>query len=186
VAHPVPTTEPESLTAGDTLTFKVSEADYPASDGWTLEYVLQNGTAIQSFSSTASGDDHLVTVAATATAGWAPGDYTWTARATKAAEKYSIRRGRITVTADLTSAADQRSHAEKVLDALEAMLEGKATKDQQGYSIAGRSISRMTPTEIREWRDDYSKKVAAQRRKEARERGETKPSTFVRTRFHRP
>jgi hypothetical protein len=42
-----------------------------------------------------------------------------------------------------------------VLDALEAVIEGKATSDQLSYSIAGRSISKMSPAEILQWRDLY-------------------------------
>lgn len=183
VAAATPTTEPIALVAGDTLKFQISLADYPASDGWTLEYSIQNAANIETFSSSASGDDHLVTVAASATATWTPGTYRLSARAVKGAEKYTLRKGSIEVTADLSAAVDQRSHAEIVLDAIEAMLEGKATKDQQSYSIAGRSITRLTPEELLTWRDTYRKEVKRQRRQEARERGEPATGNFVRTRF---
>ena len=62
--------------------------------------------------------------------------------------------------------SDPRTHARKVLDALEALIEGKASKDQQSYSIAGRSISRLSPGELLEWRDRYRVEVAAEARAE--------------------
>jgi hypothetical protein len=183
VAAAIPTTEPPALVAGDTLKFQISLADYSASDGWTLEYSLQNAASIETFNSSASGDDHLVTVAASATANWPPGAYRFAARAVNGSEKYTVRQGSIEITANLDAAADQRSHAETVLDAIEAMLEGKATKDQQSYSIAGRSITRLTPEELLSWRDTYRKEVQRQRRQEARDRGEPATGNFVRTRF---
>ena len=50
-------------------------ADYPASK-WTLTYYLRkDGAAATSFSATADGDTHLVTIAAATTAGYAAGVY---------------------------------------------------------------------------------------------------------------
>ena len=66
----IPTSEPESLVAGDTVTWQKTLSDYPASDGWVLSYRLINAAGNIDITSSASGDDHLVSVAATATAGW--------------------------------------------------------------------------------------------------------------------
>lgn len=50
---------------------------------------------------------------------------------------------------------DGRSHVKQVLDALENMILGKASRDQSSYSIAGRSLSRLSPSELLRWRDLY-------------------------------
>ncbi len=54
---------------------KKNISDYPASE-WTLTYYLRkDGATATSFSATADGDTHLVTVAAATTAGYAAGVY---------------------------------------------------------------------------------------------------------------
>ena len=49
----------------------------------------------------------------------------------------------------------EKSHVQKTLEALEALIEGKATKDQQSYSINGRTITKMPITDLLKWRDKY-------------------------------
>ena len=70
----IPSTEPSEIVAGDTLKFKKSLSDYPATI-WTLTYyLLKSGTQI-TFSGTADCTDHLINVANTTTAGWTAGIY---------------------------------------------------------------------------------------------------------------
>jgi hypothetical protein len=45
------------------------------------------------------------------------------------------------------------------------MIEGKASLDQQSYSVGGRSITRLTPAELVDWRKEYQREVNIQRRK---------------------
>ena len=80
------------ITAGDSLSFTVSLADYPASAGWVLSYRLipRTAGAVLTFSATASGDDHVVALNAAATASWAAGDYTSAAFVTKGADRFTI------------------------------------------------------------------------------------------------
>ena len=67
--------EPEKLTSGVTWKWKKTISDYPASE-WTLTYYLRkDGATATSFSATADGDTHLVTVAAATIAGYAAGVY---------------------------------------------------------------------------------------------------------------
>lgn len=49
----------------------------------------------------------------------------------------------------------RKLHLETVINALETVLEGKATKDTQSYSIGDRSISKMSPDELLTWRNKY-------------------------------
>ena len=61
--------EPEKLTSGVTWKWKKTISDYPASEWSLIYYLRKDGVAISSFSATADGDTHLVTVAAATTAG---------------------------------------------------------------------------------------------------------------------
>ena len=64
--------------------------------------------------------------------------------------------GRTEITINLANTnADLRSHAKKVLDAIEAVIEGRATIDQSSFSLGGRSLSRMSVEELMTFRDRY-------------------------------
>ena len=75
----IPTTEPAAVNAGDTVRWRRALADYPASAGWALTYTLLNAAGKITITASAQGDDHLVSVPAATSAGWAAGDYAWRA-----------------------------------------------------------------------------------------------------------
>jgi hypothetical protein len=151
-----------NLIAGDTLTFRVSLPSYPAST-WTLAYRLvpSSGSAI-TFTAAADGDDHLVTVAAATTAAWASGEYAWAGYVTAGLERFTVSSGRTTIKPNPASmaVADTRTHARKVLDALKAVIEGRASKDQMAYTIDGRSLQRMPVADLLAFQAEYERKVA--------------------------
>lgn len=140
----------QTLIAGDTLQFEKSVPDYPASAGYTLKYRLVPrtgaGTAIV-VTASASGADYVVNELPATTATWAPGFYSWSSWVEKASERRTLESGQIEIKPDpATTGAplDSRSHARKVLDAIEAVLEGRASVDQQEVTLAGRSL-KLTP-----------------------------------------
>jgi len=73
-----PLTEPTSIIAGDTLSWQISLSDYPATSGWTLKYKAVCAAGYFAITSTASGADHVVSVAKATTAAYIPGIYTLT------------------------------------------------------------------------------------------------------------
>lgn len=152
----MPLKMPAAFTAGDSLSFVDSLADYSAADGWALSYVLTNGSNTYTVASSASGTDHQVAAATTATVAWVPGPYRWQAYVTKGSDRHTVGRGRIEIRPDfLSSAADPLTHVERTLAALEAMLEGRASQDQQTLTLNGRSLTRMPIEELLRWRDKY-------------------------------
>ena len=140
------TREPAAVTAGDTVKWRREDltVDYPATGGWALSYELQSAVQRYSFSAAASGDAFEITVAAATSAAWLPGTYAWAAYATKAAERYEVGRGTLTVRPNLaaTGTIDARSQVKRVLDAIDAVLLGRASRDQESYEIAGRRLER--------------------------------------------
>ena len=137
--------DPLVIIAGDTLTWlrQANQCQYPdaygnmqtpkASAGWSLSYTLvMAGQQIQ-INATANGDDFLVNVAATTTAAYAVGTYSWAAYVSKGTERYQIDSGTFQIKPNLaaqTSGYDNRSHVKRVLDALEAAIEDAATRSQ--------------------------------------------------------
>jgi hypothetical protein len=65
------------------------------------------------------------------------------------------RRFKLLARYDQAANLDDRSHARKVLDAIEAVIENRATLDQQEYTIGSRHLKRMTVAELIEFRDKY-------------------------------
>lgn len=156
---------PDKIQAGDSLQFTDSLTNYDAAT-WTLTYTLINENLRVSFSSTASGSDHYTNVAPATTAKWTKGTYKYLATVSDGSDRFTVGSGTVRILADILEPSDQREHCEKVLDAIEAVIEGKATLDQSSYSIAGRSLSRYSPAELLAWRDKYKQEVKSLRQAE--------------------
>lgn len=157
------TVEPDQIISGDSVAWLKSLADYPASAGWALSYALR-GPAQIDLTTTPDGDGHLVSVGSAVTATWTAGFYTWTLFASLWSDRYTVAQGNVEILADPVSVAvgtDQRPHCKRVLDAIEALLEGKATRDQREYEIDGIRISRMEIADLLRWRTVYRREWSA-------------------------
>ena len=159
-----PTQEPDTIVIGDRLVWRRDDiADtYPTST-FALTYEFHKdsgGGGSHQFEITATEADstYFIEVASSTTASYTDGDYIWNAYITRTSDSERIRvdTGRATVAINLANTnADLRSHAKKVLDNIEAVLENRASIDQSSFSIAGRSLSRMSIDELLTFRDRY-------------------------------
>lgn len=158
----VPTIEPQTVRAGDFITWQKTLADYPANAGWSLVYTLINGSTKLTITASASGADHLVSVAAVTSAGYAAGWYTWMARVTKGAEIYTVGVGNMQVLPNLAALTtfDGRSHARVMVEAIEAAIQGRASSVQLRLTINNRSIEYLSPGELIKWLSFYRAEVA--------------------------
>lgn len=155
----------ESITAGDTLELSYSNSEYPSStyDLWIAlrglglsEIDIKTGTS--GVTITKTGDNFDVVVTAAATAAWLPGAYSYALYVYTTTTRYMVERGTVEIVPDFTAydaTSDTRSHAKTVLDAIEAVIENRATVDQMAYTIAGRSLSRMPVADLLVLRDRY-------------------------------
>jgi len=176
---------PDQITVGESVSWKYSNTDYPASAGWALTYTLIRSTARIQIVSTADGDDHLIEVAATVSALYTAGTYDWQAHISNGTERYQVADGVIEVLADfaasgLSGGFDARSHVKKVLDALEAAIEGRASKTQINQSVGGMTIGHMTLADQVAMRDKYRAKY----QQELVAAGKAKSRTIIRSRFY--
>jgi len=161
----VPTTEPVSIVSGDTITWSKSLSDYK-STLWTLKYEIVSSTQSLTVACTNGGNgSYLATISATANI-LAAGDYSIVGYVNDLAtgiEKHTVYTGRIHVSPDLSiGASDVRSHAKRVLDAIEATIEGRATRDQRTMRIGGRWIERMPVEELIRLRSVYRAEFRAE------------------------
>jgi hypothetical protein len=145
-------TVPSELIAGDTWAWTLTYADYPAGT-WTATIYFEN--RFQTFSATgsASGTNHAFSISAVTSSAYKSGRYKWRVRVTNGSTVTTVDSGESEVLFDPAAAGsrDTRSTARRTLEALEAFLEGYASTAQQAMTVGGRSISRWSPSELRQW-----------------------------------
>lgn len=158
---PIPSTEPNSIFAGDTVKWTKTLSDYPSSDGWTLWYSFRGPSELPDQTAAASGSGYLLTIPVSATTPLLAGTYNWTARVSKAGETHTVARGVLTVT--LVVGAIVQSHNEKMLAAINAALEGRVVADMQQYTIGGRMVTKIPFEKLMHYKGVYEARVARDR-----------------------
>ncbi len=132
MAHPIPTSEPASLRVGDTWAWSRADlTNYPAST-WTLTYHFRNADDFFDVIASADGEAFSISVPAATTAAYTAGSYTWTALVFDGTDRHEVGNGVVNVLADVSVAAafDGRSLPRRLLDAVNAILESRASADQ--------------------------------------------------------
>lgn len=165
---------PTEWVSGDTIIWNTKVPDYPADEGWALSYILKSKDAnVASFNAVADGADYTATITATASTGYSEGEYHYQAFVTKGSERFTVDNGKITIKKNFADSGnyDDRTHAKIVLDAIESVIEGRATKDQESYTIAGRSLARTPIPDLLMMRSRYKAEVVREDRADRIRRG---------------
>ncbi len=152
---------PSLIRAGLSLRATITASDYPAPE-WEVTAHLRGPSTIN-LTATGDGATHAFAKSAADTSGFAAGRYVVTVRASDGTDTFEIEAGELEIEADVASIAaghDPRHHAEKVLASIEAVLENRATKDQQSYKINDRELVRTSISELLELRKTYKAEVA--------------------------
>lgn len=157
-----PTQEPETLAVGDRWTWRRPDLvqEYPPADyALTYEFHHDKGGGHQfNITATETSDDYVIEVPSATTANYHAHEYKWMAYITRTSdsERITIDSGYSRVVHDFTDTTkDVRSHAKIVLDKIEAVIEGRATRKEASYSIAGRSLSLTPVSELLQLRATY-------------------------------
>lgn len=151
---------PQTLRAGSAYTW--TENKFSAGDG-ALEYTLFNGSAVYVLAAEGS----VFTVTSEASKSWRNGLYRWVLRRVVGSEKTELLSGRLEILANpdiQPHGLDGRTHAERTLDAIEAVIEGRAGDDVEEFSIRGKTIKSMPIAERLKFRNIYRSEVAAEAR----------------------
>jgi hypothetical protein len=166
MAAAIPEIEPSSFFCGDTVTWKIYNSDYLAST-YTVGYSLVNTTKIITLTSAAYETDwHLITISSTTSAAYTAGTYDWISYFQKTGERWNRGSGQMVLKtnyATQSSGYDARSTVQKIFEALEATILGKATKDQLKIKVGDREITKLSPNQLLYWRnfyaDEYHKEI---------------------------
>lgn len=187
-----PEGEPKEIVVGDFVQWKRSDVavDYPTSSGFTAEYVARitggGSTEIKIPQAAGSTDNYyLFTASSATTESFLPGLYHWQLEITQTSSgnRLVVDTGDFTAIPDMDSnQADPRIHAEIMVDKIEALLAGKADSDVANYSIAGRSLTKLSFTELLEARDHYKREVVKHNNDELIKKGKKNGST-IKVRF---
>ena len=187
-----PEGEPIEVVVGDFIQWKRSDIaqDYPTSSGYTAEYVARitggGDTEIKLPQAAGSTDDYyLFTVDSATSADFSVGLYHWQLEITQTSSgnRVVVDIGDFTAIPDMdNNQADPRIHAEIMVDKIETILAGKADSDVASYSIAGRSLTKMSFSELIEAREYYKREINHHNNKELLKRGKSNGST-IKVRF---
>jgi hypothetical protein len=168
MAFTPPLAEPLIIVAGDLASWKRTLSDFPASVGWVLSYAFARSGSQFTITASASGNDHLISVPAATTATWAAGLYTVQGYVTNGSERHIVFEADLQIESNLATASgglDTRSHARKVLDALEAVLEARASKSIVQWTGLEQSFSLIPTPDLvamrEKYRVEYQAEVAA-------------------------
>lgn len=169
--------EPLEITAGDRLTWTIYDPEYLPSDGWTLHYAIRGPGSID-LTSTPDGGSHAIDVPGSTSKDYSPGSYSWARYFAKAdGSRVTRTTGRLTIRPDLVAQGagyDGSSHAERVLAAIERVIEGRATRGDQELQFDGKRITKMTVEQLIKLRQQYRLEVKSEQAKQAGRSGRSR------------
>ena len=186
-----PEGEPKEVVVGDFIQWKRSDlTDYPTSEGYTAEYVARitggGSNEIKMPQSASSTDSYyLFTVDSDTSASFITGLYHWQLEITQTSSgnRIVVDTGDFQAIPDMdNNQADPRIHAEIMVAKIETILQGKADADVSSYSIAGRSLTKMSFNELVEARDYYRREIVKHKNDELIKKGKKNGST-IKVRF---
>lgn len=152
---------PNALTAGLTVSRTFGLKHY-ASPAWAAVLLLRGPTSRDIPLVAAPDGGFTLAVSAADSTPWLPGLYNYSLRVTQGADVHEVEAGQLTVKADMASldgAFDARSHAQRTLDNIEAVIEKRATHDQARYTINNRELWRTPIPELTALRNQYRAQV---------------------------
>jgi len=144
--------------AGATATGVVAYDTYPPAT-YSCTWRFRSATGHFDISATETGTSYRCTIPASTTEQVDPGDLYFVAYVTDTAGTISVAdKGKIIVRPNPRT----QSHAEIVLAAINARIEGRATDDQLTIAIADVQLLHMTPAELLTWQRYYSGRVRSE------------------------
>lgn len=161
MAPTIPTEVPAVITAGETVQFKRTFQGFAPADGWQYSFDLIGPTAAIHKNAEVDSDPFLLTLSPTDTAPLNPknpkGDVCPyqenVTLSTDPTQRFTVGDGTITVQQNLSIAqpGDTLTHAQKMIERIEAVLEGRIADDVQSYSIgAGTGARALVKIPIKE------------------------------------
>ena len=147
---------PTQIRQNDTLSFNTKlDSKY---DAFTLTYHLNSAYSVDAVFSNGM---HVVNSNST---DWQPGQYAVQGVVSDGTQRFTVETCTTDVLPDISKLTNSTSHIKQVLDAIEATILGAASKEQESYEIAGRSLKYRSIGELLKLRDVYKRDLAMEKR----------------------
>lgn len=154
--------EPHEIIAGDSVTWSVVIPGCSPQD-WALTYAIKGQSALNvtAFPTGSTNGEFGVFIFASQSAALAEGVYEWAAQVTSGSYATTVRSGRLNVRPSLISATagSRASHIEKMVTAIETVIEGRIPNDVQQFTIGSRSITSIPIAELMVLRATYRREL---------------------------
>jgi hypothetical protein len=179
LAAEIPTCEPTSIVAGDTVKWTRSLSDYSAADGWSLTYAIRGVGSVDVEAATdTDGVGFAVTLSAQNSAKLAAGQYQFIGYVFSAddpPEQYTVF-GPVSLTV-LPNIGDAKAgelvlDEEKELALINAQIQELLASPNESYSIGGRAAAKRKLADLYQARGIVIARLG-------RKRGQTVPSREV-------
>jgi len=151
---------PVSLIAGDSKTFKYSNANYTDALGWSMTYIL-NGANRLEIEGSANGATFDFTIPANKTEHWEAQYAAYAIIATKGTDRKTLARGSIQIHANPanTDFGERIKQLEADLKAIRNIKSKLAKDPKLQMSFGGRTFSRANWQEIRVMETDIAREL---------------------------
>lgn len=185
-----PEIEPTLVVVGDFIQWRRTDisSDYPNTTH-TMVYIARTSQGAPheiSVSGTNFEADYLFTISSATSAAFLAGYYYWQLEATQTSSgnRIVIDQGAFEIAQDLdANNSDPRTHAQIMLEKIKSLLEGKADVDVANYSVAGRSLTKLSFDELIKARDyyqeEFNKELIAERIRKKQPTGATVKVRFL-------
>lgn len=162
----------ENFSAGDSLSWNILFDNYKSINGYNLSMVFVNtNTKFQFVLNNNSNGSFDLSLVSADTSVLEAGKYLVFIVLSRVADNFTkqIEHGYLTINASMLNVAsfDNRTHAEKVLESINNLLEKKTLDDVKDYEIQGRKLSKYDFFELIKIRDYYKNEVEANIAKKA-------------------
>jgi hypothetical protein len=166
----VTTIVPNTIAAGINFSATMWRPEFSGAE-WVATIILR-GPAVIDIASVRDSARHVWDVPGSQTAAWAPGTYAYAVRVTDGNDIHEAERGTVKITPDLSTAVaghDGRTENMRALDAINAVIEKRASVDQLRYRIRSaeggseRELERMSVDELLKLRAHFVTLVNAER-----------------------
>lgn len=153
---------PKQIYRGSSVTCSLALDGYQPSEGWAATLTLRGG-AKHDVEGTADGDSFAFSLPTD----MAVGRYWWQVIVQRDGEQQVALSGELVVLVNLleVDSYDGRTEAEIALEAINAVLANRATKDQQSYKIKDRELQRMSVADLLKLRSFFVSRVNKERGK---------------------
>jgi len=164
--------EPNTFRAGDTVKWSEDYGDYRPSDGWSMKCTLSGALTLTVTAASGAGQYDVTLTAVQTETLLTEGLYTLAQFVERGSgddlERITLSTTTVTVLKNLSTAfkGDTRTHLQKTLASIEAVIEKRATQADEELSIAGRSLKRTPLAELAKLHTKYKFWVEEEQQRE--------------------